>query len=171
MRTIEVMTGIIYHPEQFINRIKKRTKFEYLSCRMVREVYSPCWLFEFRVRLPVSKNADRYAGYYAGVDEINLVPGKLKMIPKAVSKQVEECSVLDDKLEEKRALDMAWSYNRKWINIKYRNLYKPSVLEDYKTHRYYKILYLMEFYNKDRQEKKYMTLDSLTGDLQRVDVV
>ena len=33
---------------------------------------------------------------------------------------------------------------------------------------YYKILYVMEFYNKERGEKKYMVLDSLTGDLEKI---
>ena len=51
-----------------------------------------------------------------------------------------------------------------------KDVYKrqPPVLEEYKAHLYYKILYLMEFYNQECKETKYMVLDSLTGDLEKV---
>ena len=168
MERIHVMTGVRYKPEHLIERLSRKKKFHCLSCRFVSALYSPCWIFEFRVLLQASKNTSRYAGYYAGVDELNMAPGKIQILPGAEERVVPACSVLKSKSNEKEAAGMAWDYNKNWITIKYKNLYAPPVLEEYKAHLYYKILYLMEFYNQECKETKYMVLDSLTGDLEKV---
>ena len=168
MEKINVMTGVRFKPEHLIERIGRKKKFHHLLCRHVSTIYSPCWIFEFRVLLQAAKNASRYAGYYAGVDEINMTPGKIQILPGTELREVPSCTVLERKSDEKKAADMAWNYNKSWITIKYKNLYAPPVLEEYRTHLYYKILYLMEFYNQDCGERKYMVLDSLTGDLENI---
>ena len=73
--------------------------------------------------------------------------------------------VLRDKLTEEDALQRAWDYNREFILKKFRNLYAVPELEDHVTERFYKPVYLIEFYNPELDEKKYKVLDSLTGDL------
>lgn len=165
---IQVMAGVRFKPEHLIERLGRKKRFHNLLCRHVSTLYSPCWIFEFRVLLQASKQAGRYAGYYAGVDEINMAPGKIQILPGAEEREVSACTILKTKSDEKQAVNLAWDYNKNWITIKYKNLYAPPALEEYKTHLYYKILYLMEFYNKERDEKKYMVLDSLTGDLEQV---
>ena len=168
MKKINVMTGIRFKPEHLIERLGRKKRYANLCCRHVSTVYSPCWIFEFRVLLQASKHTSRYAGYYAGVDEVNMIPGKIQLLPGAEEMEVPEYTVQKNKGDEKQAVGMAWNYNKNWITIKYKNLYAPPVLEEYRTHLYYKILYVMEFYNKERGEKKYMVLDSLTGDLEKI---
>lgn len=169
MEQIMVMTGIRYKPEQLIGSFQKKKKYAHLTLRHVSTLYSPCWIFELRICLRASKNASRYAGYYAGVDEINMAPGKIQLLPGAEKQEVSEYSILKRKCEEKQAVSLAWEYNKKWITIKFKNLYAPPVLEEYRTHLYYKILYMIEFYNAERDDMKYMVLDSLTGDLENIE--
>lgn len=168
MRKIEVMKGVRFQPEHLIGRLGKKKKYKHLVCRHVSTIYSPCWIFEFRVLLRASKHTSRYAGYYAGVDEINMAPGKIQLMPSAQTETVPDHAVLANKSTEEYAVRLAWEYNRSWITIKYKNLYAPPVLEQYKTHLYYKPMYVMEFYNQAVHEKKYMVLDSLTGDLEHI---
>lgn len=170
MKLIKVMTGTRYRPEHLVERMSKKKKFHHLLCRHASTIYSPCWIFEFRVRLEASKHTSRYAGYYAGVDEINMAPGKIQLLPGTEDMEVPEHTILKQKIDETQAVNMAWEYNKNWITIKYKNLYAPPHLEEYRTHLYYKILYVMEFYNCELDEKKYMVLDSLTGDLEHIEV-
>lgn len=170
MEQIKVMTGTRYQPEHLIERLNKKKKYGHILCRHASTIYSPCWIFEFRVRLEASRHASRYAGYYAGVDEINMAPGKIQILPGAEVVEVPGYAILKQKLDEAQAVKMAWEYNKNWITIKYKNLYAPPHLEEYRTHLYYKILYVIEFYNREIGERKHMVLDSLTGDLDHIAV-
>lgn len=171
MAQISVITGVRFKPEQLIERLNKKKKYSYLSLRQAAVLYSPCWVFEFRVELKASKHASRYAGYYAGVDEVSMAPGKILLLPKAEAREVSDCQILKNKATEEEAVRLAWEYNKKWITIKYKSLYAPPVLEQYKLHFYHKILYVIEFYNRELADKKYMVLDSLTGDLDRLEAI
>ena len=77
---------------------------------------------------------------------------------------------MQDKLSEEEALQKSWEYNKTGIFRKFRNLNAPPVLEEYVTERMYKPLYLFEFYNTELDEKKYKVLDSLTGDLEDIQI-
>lgn len=171
MEQIAVITGIRYKPEQVIKRLEKKKTCSYISVRQASVLYSPCWVFEFRVKLQASRHTSRYAGYYAGLDEMNMAPGKIQILPRTEPLEVPDCQILKNKATEEEAVGLAWEYNKKWITIKYKSLYAPPVLEEYKLHFCYKILYVMEFYNRKLEEKKYMVLDSLTGDLERIEAV
>lgn len=168
MRQIEVITGVRFRPEQVINSLSKKKKYKHIKCTYVNSIYSPCWVLEFRVLLQASPNTTRYAGYYAGIDELNLTPGKIQMLPSAENMNVDDFTILENKVDEKTAVDMAWEYNKNWIIIKFKNLYAPPVLEQYKLHLYYKVLYVIEFCNLELGEKKHLALDSLTGDLEPI---
>ena len=153
MERIQVMTGVRYKPEHLIETVSKKKKNRHLVLKYVCAIYRPCWIFEFRVLLRASGNTSRYAGYYAGMEEINMTPGKIQILPGAEEREVQDYAVLAKKCNEKAAVDIAWEYNKNWIAIKFKNLYVPPILEQYRTHLYYKILYVIEFYNQNRNEK------------------
>ena len=164
-RTIDVLTGIRYTPDMMIRYLDKRKKLEHLTYRHVNTVYSLCWVFQFRIALQATKNTVRYGGYYAGFDESVMSPGKLAFLPSAKPQEVEEISILPDRLTEEEALRRAWEYNRPAISRKFKALFAPPRLEDHVAERFYKPMYIIEFYNAELDEKKYRLLDSLTGDL------
>ena len=100
-----------------------------------------------------------------------MTPGKLAMLPSCEPAEVADACVLQDKLTEEEALQRSWEYNKTGIFRKFRNLNAPPVLEEYMAERMYKPLYLFGFHNTELDEKKYKVLDSLTGDLEDIDIV
>jgi len=168
MAQIEVLRGVRYKPEMFLKRMSKSRHMKNIECRHISTLYSLCWIFQFRVGLQASKKTRRYAGYYAGFDESVMSPGKLAMLPTAEMPDVDDCAVLADKLTEDEALHRTWEYNKRGIFRKFRNLYAPPELEEYVADRYYKPMYVFEFFNTELEEKKYRVLDSLTGDLEEI---
>ncbi|MDO4518530.1 MAG: hypothetical protein Q4B78_04915, partial [Bacillota bacterium] len=161
MKTINVLKGLKYSPSMFMDRMAKSKKLPSMTIEHVNTVFSLCWIFQFRVGIQATKNTRRYAGYYAGFDEVVMTPGKLAMLPNYEVKSVEEVCILADKLSEKEALQRAWDYNKRGIIRKFKNLYAFPELDDYKVERVYKPLYVFEFTNSDTEEKKYKALDSL----------
>ena len=170
MSEIKVIKGLRYTPEMFLKRMEKSKNLKNISVRQVNTLYSLCWVFQFRIALQATKKTTRYAGYYAGFDEIAMSPGKIAMLPSWEEAEVDDACILKDKVTEQQALKSAWEYNVTGITRKFRNLNAPPVLEDYVAERLYKPLYLFEFYNNDLDEKKYKVLDSLTGDLEDIKV-
>ena len=172
MALIQVITGVRFTPEMFLRRMEKsrRLQKQKVTCRYVNTLYSLCWVFQFRVRMQASKKTVRYAGYYAGFDESVLSPGKILMLPSGEEQEIADLYVLPDKMTEEKALQEAWNYNKKGIIRKFRNLYAPPELEDYVAERMYKPMYIFEFYNLEKNEKKYKVLDSLTGDLDDIEL-
>lgn len=171
MVKIEVLNGVRYKPENFIARMEKSKRMQGIEYRHINTLYSLCWVFQFRIMLQATKKTKRYAGYYAGFDESVLSPGKLAFLPSANDAVVDDICVLQDKLTEEEALEKAWEYNKLGILRKFKNLYAPPVLEDHVTERFYKPLYLFEFHNTELDEKKYKILDSLTGDLDDINII
>ena len=166
MAEINVLKGLRYTPEMFLKRMAKSRKLKNtITVRHVNTLYSLCWIFQFRIALQATRKTTRYAGYYAGFDEIAMTPGKLAMLPSCEPAEVADACVLQDKLTEEEALQRSWEYR------KFRNLNAPPVLEEYMAERMYKPLYLFEFHNTELDEKKYKVLDSLTGDLEDIDIV
>ena len=172
MSQINVITGVRFTPEMFLRRMEKskRLRKQQVECRYANTLYSLCWVFQFRVRLQASKKTVRYAGYYAGFDESVLSPGKILMLPFGEEQEIPDLYILPDKLTEEKALQEAWDYNKRGILRKFRNLYAPPELEDYVVERMYKPMYIFEFYNREKEEKKYKALDSLTGDLDDIEL-
>jgi hypothetical protein len=170
MAKIEVLNGIRYKPEQFIKRMNRSKKLEGIECRHINTLYSLCWIFQLRIMLQATKKTCRYAGYYAGFDESVLSPGKLAFLPSATEKEVDDICVMADKLTEEEALAKTWEYNKMGVLRKFKNLYAPPELEDYVAERFYKPLYVFEFYNPEVDETKYKILDSLTGDLDDINI-
>ncbi|MCI9671333.1 MAG: hypothetical protein HFF49_07220 [Lawsonibacter sp.] len=168
MKTIHVITGVRFKPEHFLERMAKSKKLSHLEISHVNTIYSLCWVFQFRVALPVTKRTTRYAGYYGGFEESSMVPGKLRFLPAFQELEVEDSQILAEKLTEEEALCKTWEYNKMDIIRKFRSLNAPPQRESYQTERLYKPLYVMRFYNKDVQETKYKVLDSLTGDLEDI---
>lgn len=155
----------------FLKRMAKSKKLkDTITVRYVTTLYSLCWIFQLRIALQATRKTTRYAGYYAGFDEIAMTPGKLAMLPSCEPQDVAEACILQDKLTEEEALRKSWEYNKTGIFRKFRNLNAPPVLEEYVTERMYKPLYLFEFYNTELDEKKYKVLDSLTGDLEDIQI-
>lgn len=76
MKSISVLTGVRFQPEHFLQHMKKSKKFSYIDFSYVDTLYSPCWVFQLRVAIPVTKSVKRYAGYYAGFEESTMTPGK-----------------------------------------------------------------------------------------------
>jgi hypothetical protein len=171
MSEIMVLKGLRYTPEMFLDRMNRSKKLENITCRHINTIYSLCWIFQFRVAIQVSKKTTRYAGYYAGYDESVLSPGKIAVLPSAEPLETDDVCILHDKLTEEEALDQAWEYNKKGIIRKYKSIYAPPVLEDHRTDRFYKPLYVFEFHNLSLDEKKYKVLDSLTGDLDDIRIL
>ena len=99
-----------------------------------------------------------------------MTPGKLAMLPSCEPQDVAEACILQDKLTEEEALQKSWEYNKTGIFRKFRNLNAPPVLEEYVTERMYKPLYLFEFSNTELDDKKSKVLDSLTGDLEDIQI-
>ena len=165
---IEVLTGLRFQPEQFLQKIEKskRLRKQGITCQFITVIYGLCWILQFRIRIQATKKTSRYIGYYAGFDETVMSPGKLALLPGSERKSVDRRLILADKLTEKEAVKRAWEYNKQGIIRTYRILQNPPELVDYVADRCYKPLYLMEFHNSQLDEKKYRLLDSLTGDLQ-----
>ena len=170
MKEIQVLKGLRYTPEMFLKRMEKSKKLPNITVKHVNTLYSLCWIFQFRVALQATKKTVRYAGYYAGFDEVAMSPGKLALLPSSEPQEVDENCILADKLTEEQALKSAWDCNKTAIIRKYRALSAPPVLADYVTERMYKPLYLFEFHNTELNEKKYKALDSLTGDLEDISI-
>lgn len=168
MKAINVITGVRFKPEHFLERMSKSKKLSHLAISHVNTIYSLCWVFQFRVALPVTKKTTRYAGYYGGFEESSMVPGKLRFLPAFQELEVDDSQILADKLTEEEALRLTWEYNKMDIIRKFRSLNAPPQRESYQAERLYKPLYVMRFYNKDLQETKYKVLDSLTGDLEDI---
>ena len=74
MKSISVLTGVRFQPEHFLQHMKKSKKFSYIDFSYVDTLYSPCWVFQLRVAIPVTKSVKRYAGYYAGFEESTMTP-------------------------------------------------------------------------------------------------
>lgn len=172
MTEIEVLRGLRFTPEMFLKRMEhsKKLKKQGITVRQVNTIYSLCWIFQLRIRIPLTKKKDAYAGYYAGFDESVMSPGKLARLPSAEKHEVAEEQILGAKLTEQEALDRIWEYNKVGVMRKYRVLSAPPEVEDYKVDRYYKPLFVFEFYNSVLKEKKYRVLDSLTGDLEEIEI-
>lgn len=155
MAEIKVLKGLRYTPDMFLKRMAKSKKLkDTITMRYVTTLYSLCWIFQLRIALQATRKTTRYAGYYAGFDEIAMTPGKLAMLPSCEPQDVAEACILQDKLTEEEALQKSWEYNKTGIFRKFRNLNAPPVLEEYVTERMYKPLYLFEFYNTELDEKK-----------------
>lgn len=170
MPKIDVIKGVKYTPEMFLKRMNKSKRMRGITCTHANTVYSLCWIFQFRIALAATKKTTRYAGYYAGFDEVVMTPGKLAMLPTVEKREIDKSCILADKLTEDEALAKAWEYNQPGIIRKFRQLNAPPILEDYVAEKYYKPLYVFEFYNQDVDEKKYKVLDSLTGDLMDIHI-
>lgn len=170
MAEIMVLKGLRYTPEMFLSRMERSKKLQGISIRLANTIYSPCWIFQFRVGLQATKKTRRYAGYYAGFDESVMSPGKIALLPTAEALEVPDHCILSDKLTEEEALQRAWDYNKQAIIRKFRVLRSAPELEDHVTEKYYKPLYIFEFHNLELDEKKYKYLDSLTGDLDDIHV-
>lgn len=170
MPEIAVIKGLKYTPDMFLKRMGKMKNMKGITCTHVNTLYSLCWVFQFRVALKTFGDTTRYAGYYAGFDEVVMSPGKIAMLPTAEQKEVPEACILADKLTEAEAIQEAWTYNLQGITRKFRQLYAPPELEDCRTERMYKPLYLFQFHNQALNEKKYKVLDSLTGDLLDINI-
>ena len=171
MATIHVLKGLRFMPEMFLKRMNKSKRLRNIEVTHVNTIYSLCWIFQFRILLRATRKTTRYGGYYAGFDESVMSPGKLARLPSAEEQEVDDATVLADKLTEEEALERTWVYNKRGILRKFRNLYAPPELADYVVERYYKPLYLFSFYNTELDETKYRVLDSLTGDLEEIDIV
>ena len=98
-------------------------------------LYSLCWIFQLRIAIRVTKKTTRYAGYYAGFDEIAMTPGKLAMLPSWELSDVPAQCVLQDKLTEDQALERTWEYNKTGVQRKFRIMSVPPVLEEHVTER------------------------------------
>lgn len=164
-REIDVLNGVRYEPDMFLKRMRGKRSLEGITSRHVNTVYSLCWIFQFRIRLQVTRHTERYAGYYAGFDESVMSPGKLAFLPSARKQEVEDVCILADRLTEEQAVKASWTYNKEGVTRKFRTLYAVPVLEKYHVERFYKPLYVIEFYHTIKDEYKYRLLDSLTGDL------
>lgn len=170
MSEINIIRGIRYTPEMFLKRMAKSRRLENIEVNHVNTLYSLCWIFQLRIAIRVTRRTTRYAGYYAGFDEIAMTPGKLAMLPSCELSDVPDECILRDKLTEQQALERAWEYNKTGIQRKFRIISAPPVLEEHMTERMYKPLYLFEFHNTELNEKKYKVLDSLTGDLEDISI-
>lgn len=170
MAEINIIRGIRYTPEMFLKRMAKSRRLENIEVNHVNTLYSLCWIFQLRIAIRVTRRTTRYAGYYAGFDEIAMTPGKLAMLPSCELSDVPDECILQDKLTEQQALERAWEYNKTGIQRKFRIISAPPVLEEHMTERMYKPLYLFEFHNTELNEKKYKVLDSLTGDLEDISI-
>lgn len=170
MESINVITGIRYRPEAFLNHMKKSKKFSHIEFSCAGTVYSPCWVFQLRVALPVNRRITRYAGYYAGFEESTMTPGKLAVLPGYHEEAVDESHILPNRITEQQARDQVWDYNKLGIIRKFKSLNAPPVLEDYKAECLYKPMYLIRFYHKELQEEKFKVLDSLSGDLEDIEL-
>lgn len=167
---INVLNGLRYTPEQFLARMNRSKKMRGIHVRQVNTLYSLCWIFQLRISVKVTKKKSRYAGYYAGFDESVMTPGKLAVLPSYETREVFAEQIIEDRLTEEEALRRTWEYNRTGVIRKYRILSAVPQIEDYVPERCYKPMYLFEFHHLVRDEKKYMVLDSLTGDLEPVAV-
>ncbi len=168
MKTINVITGVRYKPEHFLERMGRSKRLSYIEFSHINTAYSLCWVFQFRVALPVTKRTSRYAGYYGGFEESTMVPGKLSFLPAYQPAEVEDSQVLADRLTGDQAMALTWEYNKLGIIRKFKSLNAPPVLEDWAAERLYKPMYVIRFYNRDLQETKYKMLDSLSGDLEDI---
>ena len=122
MKNIEIITGVRFKPEYFINKISKSKKLQGINCSHINTIYSPCWVFELRVILHATKKTTRYAGYYGGLEETSMSPGKLRIIPSTEERDIEDFNILADKVTEEEAVKLVWNYNKNWISMKFKNL-------------------------------------------------
>lgn len=105
MAEIKVLKGLRYTPDMFLKRMEKSKKLkDTITVRYVTTLYSLCWIFQLRIALQATRKTTRYAGYYAGFDEIAMTPGKLAMLPSCEPQDVAEACILQDKLTEEEAL-------------------------------------------------------------------
>jgi len=167
MITIDVLLGLKYKPEYLAEKISSKRNIEHIECRYINVLYSLCWLFPFKVYFELAGNR-KYASYLGGVDELTLSPGTVTMFPETTELEVEEVNVLPVKLTEDNAREIAWEYSKKWIIRKNRIHHKIPILEDSKSYKIFKPLYLYKFKNKIKNQFFYKTMDSLTGDLEDV---
>ncbi len=112
MSEIKVIKGVRYTPEMFLKRMARSKRLENIKVRHMNTLYSLCWIFQLRIAIRVTKKTTRYAGYYAGFDEIAMTPGKLAMLPSWELSDVLAQCVLQDKLTEDQALERTWEYNK-----------------------------------------------------------
>ena len=90
MSEIKVIKGLRYTPEMFLKRMEKSKNLKNISVRQVNTLYSLCWVFQFRIALQATRKTTRYAGYYAGFDEIAMSPGKIAMLPSWEEAEVDD---------------------------------------------------------------------------------
>lgn len=97
MTEIKVLKGLRYTPDMFLKRMAKSKKLkDTIIVRYMTTLYSLCWIFQFRIALQATRKTTRYAGYYAGFDEIAMTPGKLAMLPSCEPQDVAEACILQD---------------------------------------------------------------------------
>ena len=124
MAEIKVLKGLRYTPDMFLKRMAKSKKLkDTITVRYVTTLYSLCWIFQLRIALQATRKTTRYAGYYAGFDEIAMTPGKLAMLPSCEPQDVAEACILQDKLTEEKALQKSWEYNKTGI---FRQIPQPQ---------------------------------------------
>ena len=171
MLSINVLKGVKYVPETLVNKISSSNKHRLIDCRYIDVLYSPCWIFAFGAVIRFSQAKQKFVGYLGGVDELTLSPGTVTALPETEEIKVMEKNVLSDKITEARAEELAWEYSKRWVIRKNRILHK--VPEKTQTHSYkvYKPLYLFEFYKKEEERTFYKIMDSLTGDLENIELV
>jgi hypothetical protein len=167
MIKIDVILGLKYKPEYLPEKISSKRNIKHIECRYINVLYSPCWLFPFKVYFELAGNR-KYASYLGGVDELTLSPGTVTMFPETTELEVEEVNMLPVKLTEDKAREIAWDYSKRWIIRKNRILHKVPILECSKSYKIFKPLYLFKFQNKLKDQIFYKAFDSLTGDLEDV---
>ncbi len=168
MTKISLIQGTPYSSEKIIEKIRHNKKLNHIRCREVGTVYGVCWIFSFHIKLKFLNRFERFVGWYGGLDELTSSPGVVNEIPKTKLIQVQDINILPDKLSAEMAENITWTYNLRWIKKRYRVLF--SSINKIKTdiNKYYKPIYIIEFYNEKLNQKLYKYLDSLNGDLSSI---
>lgn len=168
MTEIPVIQGTRFTPDALIARMSRNKKLRHIRCKPVTVLYSTCWIFAFHIDFAVSKKHVRHAGWYGGVDEQTAAPGVVQRMPETAPVEARDFQILPGKLTREQAEELAWQYNLRWIKKKHRMLFAPPVRADVEVHKYYKPVYLLEFYNEALDQTLYKAMDSLTGDMETV---
>lgn len=164
MSAIQVIQGTAVSAEKFIEYLKKKN----ITCKYVTTLYSPCWIISFKIALPRILFGPRIVWYLAGVDELHLTPGKVARVPLTETVEVEPISILEQKIKEEEACQMAWDESKRWIIKRFRAInQRPSLLKK-NILICYKPLYLLRIDTPQSNGGIYKVLDSLTGDLENI---
>lgn len=171
MPEINVIRGIKYKPDMLIRKVSSTEKYKSISCRYVDVLYSPCWIFAFGALFRLHGDKRKYVGYLSGVDELSLSPGTVANMPQTEKVEADDKNILCDKLLKEEAEDRAWEYSKKWIIRKNRVLFCTPERTETHCFKVYKVLYLFEFHNRDTDCTFYKAMDSLTGDLENIELI